>query len=66
MNTTEQTDYQAFLLARWQRLCELSPVTAWERRLLEHARFSIWLEAHRNGLSERDLANVEGQGAHHA
>lgn len=55
MELTELTAYQAFLVARWQRLRQLCPVTPWERRLLEHARFSIWLEARRNGLTEREL-----------
>jgi hypothetical protein len=50
------TVYQQFLIARWQRLNALCPVTPWERRLLEHARFSIWLEARRQGLTERELA----------
>lgn len=57
MGTMALAVYQQFLIARWRRLNELCPVTPWERRLLEHARFSIWLEARRNGLSESDLAH---------
>ncbi|MBI2320788.1 MAG: hypothetical protein HYU88_01470 [Chloroflexi bacterium] len=65
METTELTTYQQFLAERWQRLLQLSPVTPWERRLLEHARFSIWLEARRNGLTERDLRHSAREEAHH-
>lgn len=66
MNTTELTDYKEFLVARWQRLHHLSPVTPWERRLVEQARFSIWLEARRSGLTEQDLAEIEREEARDA
>lgn len=67
MSTMASTVYQQFLIARWRRLQSLCPVTPWERRLLDHARFSIWLEARRNGLTERDLAQgveVQEDGRH--
>lgn len=50
MQTVSASDYREFILARWRWLAGLQPVTPWERRLLNHARFSIWLEARRNGI----------------
>lgn len=59
--TLERTAYQQLLVERWKRLNEISPVTPWERNLLERARFSIWLEARRNGLSAEDLRLVRAR-----
>lgn len=55
MQQTRPGLYQEFLRLRWQRLFTLKPVTPWERKLLEHARFSIWLEARRNGITIREF-----------
>lgn len=58
---TELTPYQEFLLKRWQHLQGLKPGAPQEQKLLAYARFSVLLEAQRNGLKIVNEEVKEGQ-----